>query len=238
MIPEESLRQAAQRAQEALLDSLPETPAAHTFSPAYRRKLARLARRMDRKPRPPHWVLHRVAGILLAAACLGGVVLGTNAQAREAVFGWVRQWMEGDLWYRYQGDAVQNRVLTPYQITVPEGYQLDKDVWGDTFHDEEGGYVREHYVNAAGEEIYFTYVYGTDRWKDMTFATEDPVERKPLQIHGNPAALSLPIETEGRSVILWVDNTTGALLEVAAPLEEAELIALAESAAPVESYFS
>ena len=71
MIPEESLRQAAQRAQEALLDSLPETPAAHTFSPAYRRKLARLARRMDRKPRPPHWVLHRVAGILLAAVCLG-----------------------------------------------------------------------------------------------------------------------------------------------------------------------
>ena len=54
MIPEESLRQAAQRAQEALLDSLPETPAAHTFSPAYRRKLVRLARRMDRKPRPPH----------------------------------------------------------------------------------------------------------------------------------------------------------------------------------------
>ena len=94
MIPEESLRQAAQRAQEALLDSLPETPAAHTFSPAYRRKLARLARRMDRKPRPPHWVLHRVAGIMLAAACLGGVVLGTNAQAREVVFGWVRRQVE------------------------------------------------------------------------------------------------------------------------------------------------
>lgn len=125
--------------------------------------------------------------------------------------------MEGDLWYRYQGDAVQNRVLTPYQITVPEGYQLDEDVWGDTFQDEEGGYVREHYVNAAGEEIYFTYVYGTDRWKDMTFAMEDQMERKPLQIHGNPAALSLPIEPEGDSVILWVDNTTGALLEVAAP---------------------
>ena len=110
-------------------------------------------------------------------------------------------------------------------------------MWGDTFQDEEGGYVREHYVNAAGEEIYFTYVYGTDRWKDMTFAMEDQMERKPLQIHGNPAALSLPTEPEGRSVILWVDNTTGALLEVAAPLEEADLIALAESAAPAESYF-
>ena len=33
MIPEESLRQAAQRAQEALLDSLPETPAVQ--SPRY-----------------------------------------------------------------------------------------------------------------------------------------------------------------------------------------------------------
>ena len=72
----------------------------------------------------------------------------------------------------------------------------------------------------------------------MTFAMEDQMERKPLQIHGNPAELSLPTEPEGSSVILWVDNTTGALLEVAAPLEEAELIALAESAAPVESYFS
>ena len=72
MIPEESLRQAAQRAQEALLDSLPESPAAHTFSPAYRRKLDRLARRVDGKARPPHWILHRVAGILLAVVCLGG----------------------------------------------------------------------------------------------------------------------------------------------------------------------
>ena len=51
----------------------------------------------------------------------------------------------------------------------------------------------------------------------MTFAMEDPVERKPLQIHGNPAALSLPTEPEGPSVILWVDNTTGALLEGGGP---------------------
>ena len=122
MIPEESLRQAAQRAQEALLDSLPETPAAHTFSPAYRRKLARLARRMDRKPRPPHWVLHRVAGILLAVVCLGSVVLGTNAQAREAVFGWVRQWMEDGQHYFYQGEAPADGLLVPYRITVPDDY--------------------------------------------------------------------------------------------------------------------
>ena len=130
MIPEESLRQAAQRAQEALLDSLPESPAAHTFSPAYRRKLDRLARRVDGKAWLPHWILPPGGGDPPGGGVSGGVVLGTNAQAREAVFGWVRQWMEGDLWYRYQGDAVQNRVLTPYQITVPEGYQLDKDVWG------------------------------------------------------------------------------------------------------------
>lgn len=235
MIPEERLRQAAQRAQEALLDSLPESPAAHTFSPAYRRKLDRLARRVEGKPRPPRWILHRVAGILLAVVCLGGVVLGTNAQAREAFFGWIREQKADSLWYTYQGDTVPEGTPVAYQITVPEGYQLDEDVWGESFHAGDGGYVRERYVNAAGEEICFTYVYGTDRWKDMAFAMEDRVERKNLRIHGSPAELYLSPEPEGRSVILWIDYATGALLEVAAPLEETDLIALAESAAPVET---
>lgn len=235
MIPEERLRQAAQRAQEALLDSLPESPAAHTFSPAYRRKLDRLARRVEGKARPPRWILHRVAGILLAVVCLGGVVLGTNAQAREAFFGWIREQKADSLWYTYQGDTVPEGTPVAYQITVPEGYQLDEDVWGESFHAEDGGYVRERYVNAAGEEICFTYVYGTDRWKDMAFAMEDRVARKNLRIHGSPAELYLSPEPEGRSVILWIDYATGALLEVAAPLEETDLIALAESAAPVET---
>lgn len=235
MIPEERLRQAAQRAQEALLDSLPESPAAHTFSPAYRRKLDRLARRVEGKPRPPRWILHRVAGILLAVVCLGGVVLGTNAQAREAFFGWIREQKADSLWYTYQGDTVPEGTPVAYQITMPEGYQLDEDVWGESFHAEDGGYVRERYVNGDGQAILFSYVYGTEHWKDMVFAMEDRVARKDLRIHGSPAELYLSPEPEGRSVILWIDYATGALLEVAAPLGETDLIALAESAAPVET---
>lgn len=233
MIPEESLRQAAQRAQEALLDSLPETPAAHTFSPAYRRKLARLARRMDRKPRPPHWVLHRVAGILLAVVCLGSVVLGTNAQAREAVFGWVRQWMEDGQHYFYQGEAPADGLLVPYRITVPDDYQLEEG--RHTFRAEDR--VSEHYVNQDGRYIHFSYVYGTTYWKNMTFFVDDGMERQEIELHGKPADLYLPMESDCPSTVIWIDQETGAFLEVTAFLEKDEMIVLAESVTPEHGWF-
>ena len=236
MIPEESLRQAAQRAQEALLDSLPETPAAHTFSPAYRRKLARLARRMDRKPRPPHWILHRVAGILLAVVCLGGVVLGTNAQAREAFFGWIREQKADSLWYTYQGDTVPRARRWPIRSPCRRGTSWTRTCGGNPSTPRTAGMSGSATSTQPGKRS-ASPILGTDRWKDMAFAMEDRVARKNLRIHGSPAELYLSPEPEGRSVILWIDYATGALLEVAAPLEEADLIALAESAAPVESYF-
>ena len=228
MIPEEWLRQAAQRAQEALLDSLPETPAAHTFSPAYRRKLARLVRRMARKPRPPHWILHRVAGILLAVVCLGGVVLGTNAEAREAVFGWVRQQVEDAQRYFYQGDSTASSAQVRYQITVPEEYWL-KDVL------ESDGLFDYFYVNEEGKYINFVYQYETENTSSDTFIDDSEAEKKQVMVQGNPADLYLSTRADGSNTLIWVDQATGALIDVTAFMAEDALIALAESVIPIEN---
>ncbi len=217
MIPEERLRQAAQRAQEALLDSLPETPAAHTFSP---------------RPTGGSWTAWP-AGWRASP----GRPAGSSTGWRGSSWRWC-------VWGRGPGDqrpgpggllrldpgakGGQPVVHLPggrrpggHAGGLPDhragGVPAGRGRVGESFRAEDGGYVRERYVNAAGEEICFTYVYGTDRWKDMAFAMEDRVARKNLRIHGNPAELYLSPEPEGRGVILWIDYATGALLEVAAP---------------------
>lgn len=228
MIPEGRLRQAAQRAQEALLDSLPESPAAHTFSPAYRRKLDRLARRVDGKARPPRWILHRVAGILLAVVCLGGVVLGTNAQAREAVFGWVRRQVEDAQRYFYQGDPTASSAQVRYQITVPEGYWLEDAL-------EMDGYYDYYYLNEEGQSVEFTYQYVTKQTSGTLYVDDQEAERKEIQLHGNPADLYLSYEAEASNTVIWTDEEAGVLFDVTAFLDEEALISLAESVALVES---
>lgn len=226
MISEEALARAAREAGRALADGLP-APAEcqHTFSPAFEEKMDRLLRRRRRR----RWYRGlRQAACFLAAVALGGAIfLGGNVQARAAFFGWVQQQVENAQRYFYQGSEGSREGIVHYRFDVPDGYVLEEALEVEGFYDY-------YYVDDSGDTIEFTYQYDLENTSGDLYVDDRNTESKQVVLHGEIADLYLSQEEGTGNTIIWMDQRTGALLDLTASLDEKELVALAESVAPVE----
>lgn len=226
MITEDALRRAAREADRALADSLPDpADCAHTFSPKFQRRMARLIRRHRHKGL--YRGLRRAACVLLAVLLGGTVFLSTNAQAREAFFGWVREQVEGAQRYFYQGNVTEEGEIVHYQLDVPEGYWLVDSLEGD-------GLFYYLYVNEEGTYLNFIYQYEIEDSLSETFIDDTNAEKKQVIVQGNPADLYLSGVENGNNTLIWTDRDTGALIDVTAFLDEDALLGLAETVTPIE----
>lgn len=227
MIPEDALRRAAREADRALADSLPDpADCTHTFSPKFQRRMARLIRRHRHKGL--YRGLRRAACVLLAVLLGGTVFLSTNAQAREAFFGWVREQVEGAQRYFHQGNVTSASEIVHYQIDIPEGYWLEDSL-------EAEGYFDYYYVNDDGDSIEFTYQYETEAAGGELYVDDRETEKKQVMVCGTPGELYLSNEEETSNTVIWMDQSTGALIDVTAFLDEDALLDLAETVTAVEN---
>lgn len=225
---DDRLRQAAQEAGAILDGSLPAPEdCPHTFSLPFQAKMAKLLRRHKRAP--ARRAMRRVACLVLVCLLGSGVFLTTNAQAREAFFGWVSQQAEGFRRYFYTGDPVFSENVVPYTINIPEGYQLEEEL-----RSESNDFLYESYVNEDGLYIFFLYQYDTEISSGETVLNEAGSTIKQVEINGNTADLYLSHDPAASNTIIWTDQATHALIEVTAFLEEDALISLAESVTPIE----
>ena len=225
MISEDALRRAAREADRALVDSLPDpADCAHTFSPGFQRRMTRLERRHRNKRL--YRGLRRAACVLLAVLLGGTVFLSTNAQAREAFFGWVREQVEGAQRYFYQGRVTQEGEIVHYQMDIPEGYWLADSLEGD-------GLFHYLYVNDEGNYLNFIYQYEIEDSLSETLIGDANAEKKQVIVQGNPADLYLSGVENGNNTLIWTDRDTGALIDLTACLDEKDLIALAETVIPI-----
>ena len=121
----------------ALLDqSLPDPDQCHhTFSPAFLNRMEALLRR--RKRAPVYRVLKGVACFFL----LGGTIfLSTNAQAREAFFGWLSEQIGGTVDYRFHNDV--SEATHRYRLSeIPSGYwetdRYEAETTGDELYEND-----------------------------------------------------------------------------------------------------
>lgn len=224
---DDRLRQAAKEAGALLDGSLPAPEdCAHTFSLPFQAKMAKLLRR--RKRAPARRAMGRVACLVLVCLLGSGVFLTTNAQAREAFFGWVSEQVESARRYFHVGDPLFSEKVVRYEIDVPEGYRLD-----ETFRSEGGEFVHESYVNEDGLYIDFLYQYDTEASSGETFLDKAGSAIQQAEINGNTADLYLSEDPNASNTIIWTDQATHALIEITAFLEEDVLISLAESVTPI-----
>ena len=94
MISEERLRQAAGTAAMAIADSLPAPEECqHGFSPGFERRMRKVLRRGNHPS--VYRGLRRAACFLLALLLSGSVWLTVDTEARDIVFGWISERVEG-----------------------------------------------------------------------------------------------------------------------------------------------
>ncbi len=224
MISEERLRQAAGAAVLALADSLPAPEECqHEFSPGFEQRMRRVLRRGNHPT--VYRGLRRAACFLLALLLSGSVWLTVDTEAREAVFGWISERVEGAYHYFFHGDGTSQKQVVRYALSeIPEGYR-EEDVY------EADAYTEITYVETA------TGRYLSLGWLHPSIETETPelffltgdMEREPAQVNGRAAEFYRDDTGNMANVIVWRDEENDTLLYLSGYFDKGNLIGLAEN---------
>ena len=156
-----------------------------------------------RKRAPVYRVLKGVACFFL----LGGTIfLSTNAQAREAFFGWLSEQIGGTVDYRFHNDV--SEATHRYRLSeIPSGYWETDRYEAETTGDE-------LYENEAGEYLSFSYQYVTEDTESMlSLFFVDEMEQKTVSINGTPADYYFDNTGTHSNTLVWTDPETKALLD-------------------------
>lgn len=227
MISDERLREAARKAEESFLASLPEPEDCEaTFSPEFERKMKKLIRRTDHPIR--YRIMKAVACFLLAVLIGGGSVLTFSVEARAAFVTWVKEVYETRFVYRF----FQTSDDTPDNITyrptwVPSDYQINFEFVSDTVSTIE-------YRNNSDNFVAFSYFQNTS---SLAFQIDlDGTEiYKQVSVNGITAELYLDQDEGDTNILIWMDEGSNTVFRILAPFNEDELIRMAESVEKYES---
>lgn len=221
MISEEMLRSAAAESRTIFVEHLERDfdPAhAHTFSPAFMRKIKKLTRRADH-PAFYHG-LQRVASVFLAMLIGASVWLTVDIDARAAFVQWVREVYEESILYRYFSPP-QNDTLPTYEITaLPDGYTLTDSIVDETS-------CIQIFENGKTGMIFVYHFISSDTQTELIFFdghTYEPVTVKNISADYYTAAN--PDET---NELLWFDEETGIAFQLSAFLDKTEMVEIAAS---------
>lgn len=199
------------------IDQLPE----HDFSPAFEKKMQKLIRRADH---PIRYQVAKIAACLLLTAFLSGcAVLAISPEAREVFTGWVREVYETSYIYRFFGSDQETSAHIFYRPTyTPSGYQMVKESVSGA------DVLTILYENDSNKLAVFTCfpsgaspVFQIDRDGTETY--------KQVSVNGTPAEMYLDQDGENSKILIWMDENTGTIFRIFAPIGETELIKMAES---------
>ena len=223
MISEERLRQAAGAAVLALADSLPAPEECqHEFSPGFEQKMRKVLRRGNHPT--VYRRLRRAACFLLAILLSGSVWLTVDTEAREAVFGWISERVEGAYHYFFRGERTSQDYLTGYTLSkIPEGYKESNQI-------ETEEYSIKIFVEAS------TGNYLTLGWLHPSANTVEPelffftgdMEQEMVQVNEQSAEFYWDDTGEKGNVIVWRDGKTDTLLYISGYFNKEKLTNLAE----------
>ena len=224
MISEERLRQAAGAAVLALADSLPAPEECqHGFSPGFEQRMRKVLRRGNHPT--VYRGLRRVASFLLVLLLSGSIWLAVDTEAREAVFGWISERVEGAYHYFFRGERTSQNYLTEYTLSkIPEGYHK-KDVF------ETDSYTETTYLETAtGRYLSLGWLHPSTETEtpELFFLTGD-MEREQAQVNGRAAEFYRDDTGNNANVIVWRDEERATLLYLSGYFDKESLIDLAEN---------
>lgn len=220
MITDEMLRAAAARSCEIYVAHLekgfdPEKK--HEFSPEFLRKIERLKRRA--KHPVFYKTMRRVASIVLAILITGGAWITVDAEARAAVFGWVKEIYETYFVFRHDGIIDGASETIDYRPTwLPNGYSEFKVNVSETR-------TVVIYANDVGEMIRFNFIQNPDETDWFIDISQSNI--KNAIVNGNKADLLIAQNSDEANGITWVSADTA--FYVTGFVDEKDLVRIAES---------
>lgn len=217
---DEMLRQAAEESFTHYMETVTRNgEPAHAFhpSPAFERKIGRLARRASRPTNRK--LLQRVASVALAATLTGGAWLAVNRDARAEFVSWARQMFESSVVYDFYG-TYDEKSLPEYVIDpLPDGFVETDVIEGDTM------YIR---VYENGKDIIiFSYMIMSEDTAMSLFSDGHNYESVQIGPYsGDFYEMTNPEET---NELVWFDTENNIVFQISAFMKKDAMLALAES---------
>lgn len=221
MITEERLKEALEKANDMMLEQLPdEKECVHKFSPRFERKMKKLLWRA--KHEKFYTMVKKVSCVLAAILVGSGIVIASS----ETVQGFIKEWLKekSGNWMVYftTEDREYEEELPSYRLTaLPEHY---KEV--ERSRTDVGEYIVYDY---EGSKNYITLNY--TRQYTGTELYLDPEESTITQIQvGDYIAECYHTEDiDDQDTLIWIDEACHLMFEVSGPGTLEELVKLAES---------
>ncbi len=225
---EEELRAAAKEVSLALVCGLPEAEECHhEFSPGFEKRMRRVLRRGNHPN--VYRGLRRVAGFLLVLLLSCSVWLAVDTEAREAVFGWLSERVEGAYHYFFRGTDTSQTHTVRYAVSeIPKGYQ-EKDVF------ETDSYTDTIFVETAtGRYLSFGWLHPStgDEEPEIFFLT-GAMKKELVQVNEQSAELYLDETGEKGNVIVWREEKENTILYISGYFDKEALIDMAENVTAV-----
>ena len=223
LFSDNELRQAAKLVRQSMLESLSAAPEEYTPSPGFRRRMEPLFARARRMEGARRWTRRAVAAAL--ALVLGtGAWLATDADARAAFVGWVREICGDSVLYRFFSPSPASVIPTFRPTWVPEGY---REV--DTVSDDTSTSILYQRGDDSTDQFIFGYMFYSSDTEFQLLWNEKSYECQTLQIHGHLAHFYLSQDPSETNNLIWFDEENLILFELNAPFDLDVMLHMAES---------
>ena len=225
---ENDLKRAAKAVDQAMLDNLPPSEAP---SPQL---MARLEKLSAAHPAKKSWktTLSRVAACILVVFFVGGCWLTVDAEARNLLLFWFRDFTEEHYIYQFV-ETEHHEALPQYTFGwLPEGWELSHQDDDSPNFDRYGFWLEK---GTAHFSLMYFYPKAGIRYVLVQPYAGIRVSHSTLTIHGSQADYYEITGIRQDHRLVWMDDSSGILFQLSGDFpEEADLIRMVESLYPVE----
>lgn len=219
MITDEMLAQAAAELADAINESLPSpSECTHQFSPRFEKKMKRLIRKSY------HPIFYRtlrtVASVVLVILIGFGSTLAVSAEAREVVFGWVKQQYENFYEYFFEGNIASTESEKYQPGWMPEGCEFV------TSYETAGGEV---YIYTDTEDTLIQFSYTSNPNNENIYIDGVNYSKEVASVNDLPAEIYMSQNENETNSIIWKDDSGVILFTASGNFDQETLIRIAEN---------
>lgn len=224
---EKELEEAAAQAVDAMLQAMPSPSACdHAFSPEFAARMEPLIQQ-GRSASKKRRLWPRVAAVIAAVLLSLGTWLTVDVEAREMLFGWVKEAYEWCVNYRFFSKEPAT-AIAPYEPSwIPEGFTLTHT------SDHELGGTQVYSNEKTGQILVFGYDLMSDSMV-IGFAG-DLSQHETLTVQGLNAEFYHAAGDSTANNLIWFDESAGVVFTIDGDVEKDVILHMAESVSSANS---